>query len=356
MRTRLAVASLVGLLVVALATPAPSQGIQLPIKPPKGLPSLKGLPDIGLLYTLSGPHTEANLSIHLVHGKDTIAAKQVLTLSEALARKLVIVHETKAQNQLLIENLSSEVEIYIQAGDIVKGGHQDRVLGSDLLVSAKSRWTIPAFCVEKGRWQQRGVENSMRFEASTDIVVGKSLRLAVSSSRNQNFVWQSVADAQRQLSLKLGVSAQSRVSPTSLQLTLETPGLQAKLERYLAALTKVIDSEKDVIGCIVCINGKIVGAELYGSSELFRKLWPKLLRSAAIEAVADFDAAKQFPPVSRLAARAFLAEARLTNQAEVREMAKRLHLASLDTAKYFLMETRDQQAKGAMVHMSVIVK
>jgi hypothetical protein len=171
-------------------------------------------------------------------------------------------------------------------------------------------------------------------------------------------LWQRIAEAQKKLEIKLGVSVQSQQSPTSLQLSLEAKGLQEKTERYLKPLGKAIDEQKDALGCIVCINGRIEGLELYGSHELFRKMWPRLLRSAAVEAVAEFEAGKDFPPVPRLAARAFLLEARLTNQArtQVREMLKRLQLTSLDTTKLFLLETRDQSNNGAMIHFSAVVK
>ncbi len=351
MLTRWTLVWLVGLLALANASPTSAQLIKPKDSPLKG----KGI-DLSAIYTLSGPYTEANLSFYLVHGRETIAGKQFLTLAEALAKKVIIVHETKSQNQLLVENVSADVEVFIQAGDILKGGQQDRVMGYDVVVGAKSKWTVPVFCVEKGRWQQRGSENVLRFEASTQLVFGKSLQLAINSSKNQNFVWQGVIDVQKKLEIKLGQSVQSKQSPTSLQLTLEAPALLTRVERYLKALTRAIDGQKDVVGCIICINGKIEGAELYGSYELFRKMWPRLLRAAAVGAIAEFEAGKEYPPPLRLVARAFLAEARLTNQAQVKELVQRLHLASLDTAKYFLVETRDQTLKGAMVHFSVVVK
>jgi hypothetical protein len=348
MKTRYTIVWFVSCLVCALAGPAAAQT--------KG-PLLKKL-EVGGLYTLSGPYTEANLSIYLVHGRETIAGKSFLTLAEALEKKVVVVHETQMQNQLLVENVSADVEVFLQAGDIVKGGQQDRVIGCDLVISAKSRWTIPAFCVEQGRWQQRGSESAVRFESAGYLVIGKTLKLAIGSAQDQKLVWQAIAEAQKKLEVKLGQSVQSRQSPTSLQLTLEVKGLEERTGRYLKGLATAVDEHKDAVGCIVCINGQIVSADLYGSCELFRKMWPRLLRAAAVEAVADFEAGKEFQPVPRLAARAFLAEARLANfaQAQLREMAKRLQLASLDTPKHFLIETRDQTANGAMVHLSVVVK
>ncbi len=59
--------------------------------------------------------------------------RSFLILQEALEQKKAVVYETKSVNELSIENRSDQ-DIYVQAGDIVKGGQQDRVLAVDLIV------------------------------------------------------------------------------------------------------------------------------------------------------------------------------------------------------------------------------
>jgi len=111
-------------------------------------------------YRISGPYTHKNLSIFLVHGKDQLAGRSFLTLQEALAQKKVRVYETKDVNELAIRNLSNE-DIYVQAGDIVRGGDQDRMISIDFIVPPRSgRMPISAFCVESGRWSKRGEEQA----------------------------------------------------------------------------------------------------------------------------------------------------------------------------------------------------
>src|SRR5436309_718169 len=103
-------------------------------------------------YKISGPYIYENLTIYLVHGQDTVDGKKFLTLQEALEKRVVIVHETKDVNELAIENVSKDEEVYVQSGDIVKGGQQDRVLAVDLIVPPRSgKIPIAAFCVESGR-------------------------------------------------------------------------------------------------------------------------------------------------------------------------------------------------------------
>src|SRR3954462_13001425 len=103
--------------------------------------------------SIEGPFTFENLSLFLFAGRDTLDGRRFLPLDEALEQKCVVVHETGTVGQLEIENLSDAFDLYVQAGDIVKGGQQDRTLGVDFVLPAKSgRMPIPSFCVESGRW------------------------------------------------------------------------------------------------------------------------------------------------------------------------------------------------------------
>src|SRR5688572_9540222 len=126
-------------------------------------------------YRLSGPYTHKNLTIFLVHGKEQMPGKTFLTLQEALAQKKVIVYETKDVNELAIRNLSNQ-DVYVQAGDIVRGGEQDRMISIDFIVPPRSgRMPIAAFCVESGRWNKRGEEQAAYFR-SEERRVGKECR------------------------------------------------------------------------------------------------------------------------------------------------------------------------------------
>src|SRR3954469_6741072 len=101
---------------------------------------------------LSGPYTHGNLTVFLVHGPDRMKNREFLTLAEAMEKKLVAVHETSNVNELAIENTGS-IDVYVQSGDIVKGGKQDRTIASDFIAPAHSeKIPIAAFCVEHGRW------------------------------------------------------------------------------------------------------------------------------------------------------------------------------------------------------------
>ena len=106
-------------------------------------------------YRLSGPAVHGNLAIYFVHGQSR-SGPIPLTLAEALAKKTIEVREIGEVNELQVENKGAE-EIFIQAGDIVKGGQQDRVLSVSLVLKPHSGpLKIASFCVEQGRWSARG--------------------------------------------------------------------------------------------------------------------------------------------------------------------------------------------------------
>src|SRR5262249_1947054 len=140
-------------------------------------------------YRLSGPYTQGNLTIFLIHGKDAIPDKKYLTLAEALEQKKAVVHETKQVNEVSVENLSDDADLYLEAGDIIKGGQQDRVLSMDMIIKKKSgKVPLPCFCVEASRWSQRGKEDVAAFRSSPGKAAGKEVQLAAQLSRDQGRV------------------------------------------------------------------------------------------------------------------------------------------------------------------------
>ena len=72
------------------------------------------------------------------------------------------------------------------------------------------------------------------------------------------------------------------------------------MDSYEASLKAAGEGRDDIIGVVFVVNGKVTGAEVYGSNALFRKAWPKLLNSAAVEAVAErTDKPTTEPPSAR---------------------------------------------------------
>jgi hypothetical protein len=305
---------------------------------------------------LSGPFSHENLTIFLIHGEDKLKDKKFLTLQEALEQKKIVVHETSKVNQLTVENLSPNEEIFIQSGEIVKGGKQDRLLSIDLIVSAQSgQVPIAAFCVEHGRWVKRGNEAHDSFGSSADIAASKELRLASKYKKAQGEVWKEVSEVQGKLSRNTMAPVAGAASPSSLQLTLENKKVQESIEGYVKKLADLPKQKNDAIGYVMAINGEMVCADVYASRELFLKLWPKMAKACAVEAFSELQKDKKFTPATLDAAQAFLAESE-KGKAKNEDINGRVRQTTVDSKENVLFETFDKSQPSAALHRNYLKK
>ena len=315
-------------------------------------------PATTVAYRLSGPYTHDNLTVFLVHGKDQ-TTRTFLTLQEALAQKKLRVYETKEVNELAIRNLSNQ-DVYIQAGDIVRGGDQDRMISVDFIVPPRSgRMPIAAFCVESGRWNKRGNEDSSSFSGSVNTVAVKDLKLAAKSENSQQAVWENVKIAQEKLAANVVTVTASPSgilnSTGSYELSVEDSNVKEATANYTNALAGIVRNKPDVIGYVFAINGDVNSADIYASRALFIKLWPRLLKASAVEAIAELKKEIEVKPVADETVRNFLAESEKATAA-TKQITPRVRLVTREDEKNVFFETVDLQQKGAWVHRNYIRK
>ena len=314
----------------------------------------QNLPAQASNYRLSGPYTHNNLTVFLVHGKDQ-TKKTFLTLQEALAQKKVRVYETKDVNELAIRNLSNQ-DIYVQAGDIVRGGEQDRMISMDFIVPPKSgRMPIAAFCVESGRWNKRGNEEAASFSSSENMVGSRDIKLAAKSSNSQQAVWENVKVAQEKLESNVGGSVQNAASASSLELSVEDPKVKVTTAAYIDALSGILKDKTDVIGYVFAINGQVNSADIYASHALFAKLWPKLIKASSVEAVAELQKGLEHKAVTDEIVMGFLTESEQA-AAATKDVTPRTRLVTRENEKNAFYETQDRTDKDGFVHRNYIKK
>jgi hypothetical protein len=355
-------------------------------------------------YRLSGPWTHDNLTVFLIHGEGRIKGKTFLVLQEALAEKKAVVHETGDVNLLHVENVSRDAEVFIQSGDIVKGGKQDRVIALDLVLPPGSgKVPVIAYCVDQARWQQRGKEAVSHFSSATAQLPSKPLKLLGGSYGQlggqagqlggmgggqlgggqaggqvtrgagqfgqlggqfglqgtqgggqfgfQGMVWREVASVQQRLRRNAG----AKETGSSLQLTLEDRKVEEAVGRYVQKLSPALEGQKDVIGFAWAINGKVSSAEIYASGELFQKLWPKLLKASATEALAELQKGKPVPRVTAADVRACFTDAAKGKKVE-QDVTRRVRMVMRETDRNILLETQDRGHEGAWVHRTYLTK
>lgn len=310
-------------------------------------------------FWISGPYAHNNLSIFLVHGKERWSGRVPLTLKEALDQGRVVVHETGEVGELSIENRTGSEEIYVQAGDIVKGGQQDRVLITDLILSPRSgKVPIAAFCVDQGRWSQRGKEAVEWFASSNEQLPTKKLNLAAREKKDQMEVWREVAGLGGSLMHvpNAGLTLSSGVAETaSMVITLESRPVQDSTKKYRKALGRIIDNKWDALGCVFAVNGNLTGGEIYASHELFRKMWPKLLKASAVEAVADLKGKTVFEPATEGGLKRLFEDLQKASASE-HPVSSRIRVLLKESPQALLFETWDRQRKESWIHRSYLTK
>lgn len=317
-------------------------------------------------YRISGPIVHENLAIYPVHGPSA-GGPAPLTLQEALAERSVQVRETGNVNQLEVENLG-DAEVFIQSGDIVKGGQQDRTLTVSLVLPPRSgRIPIAAFCVEQGRWSARGQEDAKRFTTAAASVPSREAKIAMrappapapagayvaaaDTGVRQRDMWRNVSKIQDRLSRNLGADVASPRSQSSLQLSLENEKVRDAQLAYVKGLQAAGEPD-DVVGYAFAINGKLNSVEVYPSNALFRKMWPKLLTANAIEAIGEKSSTAAAPP-STDEVMAFI-EAAEQGKASEKPLNAGVSLETRDADNALYFETR--RADGAWVHRNYLAK
>src|SRR5262245_54249183 len=99
------------------------------------------------------PHVHRNLAVFPLHRKKR-GGGTYLTLDEALASGAVTVTERAEQQvqRLEIENRSN-TRIFLQEGDRLRGGRQDRTVQTTVVIPCSSgKRPLATFCIEQSRW------------------------------------------------------------------------------------------------------------------------------------------------------------------------------------------------------------
>ena len=235
--------------------------------------------------------------------------------------QLIQANQGNSVNQVYVLNRSDR-PLYLMPGEIILGGDQDRTIGEELVIApSKEPVEVEVFCVEHGRWGGRSVERTTqeleaafsnsasassvaanltmpseengnaspgqsaqqlseqaengKFIASVGVLTKKA-RLAAQGDKDQGKVWEevAVANASAKSQIDSGAFTQNYVHDDNIK----------RFEAFVGALQDEVARTDSVVGVVVAVNGKIDAADVFESTPLFKKLWPKLLKSYSLEA------------------------------------------------------------------------
>jgi hypothetical protein len=295
-------------------------------------------------FVIGKPIAFRNLTIFPVASKTPMPEDRYLTLDEGLKSKSIEVYEVGAEprsersnttssgrrtiqtplgtvvqrtidpsegdsadvNHLMVINLSNK-SLYLMPGEIIYGGQQDRCVGEEYLIAPdKKPVKISVYCVEQGRWAARGENQSVQSLRSLADSSGSSVdpqtlqrlsreaqsgkfvapagnldkkgRLAVQGGKGQSEVWNSVGQTNS--------ASGAMNSSNAFTANYTQSDMSKKLRAYTKELQDPVAKHPQVVGAIVAVNGKVEAIDVFHSTPLFKKLWPKLLQSHALDAVA----------------------------------------------------------------------
>jgi hypothetical protein len=282
--------------------------------------------------TVLEPIRNGSLTVFPVVASKSYATGQFLTLDEGFRSGEVVVteygnirglvrgngtpaaqRESAEVNRLVLIN-NSKRPLLLLAGEIVAGGKQDRVIGKDRIVPAESDPVdLSVFCVEPGRW----VASSNHFGASGTtygsakgvtgavgsgvaggtLMAQPSVRAKAMGDKDQGQVWAEVRKQQQSMAVEVTrampspATAELMPSTSSYAVVMENKNVKEKVDEVAKPIEQNYQSlikqlrDRKAVGVVVAVNGRIIWSDIFASTELLEKYWPKLVRSYASEAV-----------------------------------------------------------------------
>lgn len=262
-------------------------------------------------YKVLAPIRHGNLTIFPVVAATTHDTHDFITLDEGVRSGDVVVTEygnvqglirrrpptprwqeqrpSGAQVNTLVLVNNSKRPLILLAGEIVTGGKQDRVIGKDRIVPAESNPVdLGVFCVEPGRWTSA----SAKFGSMNGAMAQPSVRSKAMADKDQSKVWQAVGGMQETVTVEASAAAVPELrSTTSYARVMQNEEVKQKVDSVAAPMERDYRSviqklrERNAVGVVVAVNGEIIWADMFASTDLLEKYWPKLVRSYAAEAM-----------------------------------------------------------------------
>lgn len=202
------------------------------------------------------------------------------TLDEALNRhdlEVTEINEGGSVPTLKLIN-KSDSRVFLMAGEQLVGAKQNRVLNTSVMIESRSEAPIPVSCVEQGRWAYRsrhfdsaGTSSHSKLRHKMTKSVSSGYTMCAAPVSDQREVWTEVS---RKLD-SMGSSSDS----CALEQTYEDT--RPKLDAMLHDLP----APEGCNGAVFVLDGRIAGMDLFDQSETLAKLWPKLVRGYAIDAL-----------------------------------------------------------------------
>jgi len=221
---------------------------------------------------IAEPLTYRHLAVYPLLLEEPIElAGRWLTLDEAVSRGVLVVTEKGSGSVpvVMVENRSRSEHVFIMSGEVISGGKQTRTVRQDAVLSPGQKIELAVLCVEARRW-----EGGASFSAGRALVP-QSIQKELRRGADQGRIWSEVERNNNALGAQNATGA--------LDLALRSEKVQSRLAEVRRAIVPHIP--RGTMGFIFVSGRRALGAEMFGSEELARQLFPKLLDAYAVDCV-----------------------------------------------------------------------
>lgn len=215
-----------------------------------------------------------NLTIYPLIATKVLSTQHYTTMDEASESGWLKIKEIGSGEVNFVEVKNTGPQpVFLMTGEIISGAKQDRMLQEDVLMPAKSSWIrVPVFCVEHGRWTSVSPEFK-----SEGLVVPNALRQKAKMTESQEAVWDEIASAQDRMGITSGTG--------TIRANYEDEEVRKTVNEYVDKFEKIPDLGKTTIGVVVATGNRIICLDLFANNSLLGKLWKKLVKSYAMDAL-----------------------------------------------------------------------
>ena len=230
------------------------------------------------VVAIAKPITFNKISLFIISParKDTKKPQEFITLKEGLAKRVVTVSEKESATVGTLRVINhSDKPLFIQGGDVVEGGQQDRTIPVSLVIQPRTTVDVPSLCVEPSRWT-----GASQFTKSNTYSCSNAMRLAI-LRRDQGGVWEQV----RQIKGKAEEITKQTSSTSSFTEEITNGQMRKASNEYEKTFTKLVEQYPDALGIAYVLNGEIYAIEFFQNHLLFNKAYPKLIKAYAREAI-----------------------------------------------------------------------
>ncbi len=189
-----------------------------------------------------------------------------------------------------------------------------------------------------------GVASSKNPSSKEVLIVSPNVRATAQAEKSQNEVWSEVDKT---------VSA-NNVSTSTDRFTsvYKDESVSKKLEDYEQAFGGKFSGE-NIVGAVIAVDGTIISADVFASHSLFKKYWPKLLKSSALQALNS--PASDAGSIDVKAAEAFLSRAGGSASSESRKGVYRITEHQSDEDASFELQSATK-GESKLVHFNRMKK